>query len=140
MTPMTLLIGSALLTGALSAYGPPSSAIGPKGEIRLSLPRQLRANEMLVVRLKVGVVPRGTKIIVRTADHKVAGTIDPFGIRPGQKAGVYTVSVPAKAVADEKVSLQVEVLEKDAKAARPPTRSEIEDAELSFVPVSSNAN
>ena len=69
-------------------------------------------------------------------DQEIAGTIVPYGIRPGQKAGMHTIPLPAKAIVDKKVLLRLEVLEKGAKAARAPTRVEIEDAKLAFIHVS----
>ncbi len=134
---MNLLIGWALLTAGFTACTPPDSPIQPGGKLTLTLSRRPAANEMLVVQIKVGVLKRGTKIIVRAIDNEIAWTIAPFGIRPGQKAGLFTVPVPSKAVADKTVSLRLEVLEKDAKAARAPTKAEIEDAKLALIPVSS---
>ncbi|MGO9466294.1 MAG: hypothetical protein ACLQIB_27305 [Isosphaeraceae bacterium] len=133
---MTLLITWALLPAGIVACTPPGSPIGPGGKLTLNLSRRPAANEMLVVQIKVGVLKRGTKILVRAINKELAGTITPFGIRPGQKAGLFTVPVPSKAVADKKVSLLFEVLEKDAKAARAATKAEIEDAKLVLIPVS----
>jgi hypothetical protein len=110
--------------------------IDSQGKLTLPLPRQPAANEMLVIKVWVGAIGRDTKIVVRSTDQKVAGTITPFGIRPGQKAGMHTIPVPSKAVADKKVALKFEVLEKGAKMARAPTRLEIEDAKLAIVPAS----
>jgi len=133
---MTLLIAWALLTVGSGDCAPPDSPIELGGKLTLTLSRQPAANEMLVVQIKVGVVKRGTKIVVRAIDNEVAGTIAPFGIRPGQKAGLFTVPIPTKAVVDKKVSLRLEVLEKDAKAGRAATKAEIEDAKLAFISVS----
>jgi hypothetical protein len=110
--------------------------IDSKGKLTLALARQPSANEMLVIEVSVGVIGRGTKIVIRAPDKKIAGTIVPFGVLAGQKAGMHRIPVPAKAVADKKVTLQFEVLEKGAKTARAPTRLEIEDAKLGFIPVS----
>ncbi|HKI18718.1 MAG TPA: hypothetical protein VKA15_12605 [Isosphaeraceae bacterium] len=131
----SLLIGWALLSAGFVACTPPDSPIEPGGKLTLTLSRQPAANEMLVVQLKVGVLERGTRIVVRAIDQEIAGTIAPFGIRPGQKAGLFTVPVPGKAIANKKVSLLVEVLEKGAKAVRAATKAEIEDAKLVFIPV-----
>jgi hypothetical protein len=112
-----------------------SRAEEPAGRLTLTLPRRPAADEALSVRLTVGVLPRDARVVVRTADGQIAGTIRPFGVRSGQKAGVFTIPVPSKAVVEDKVSLRLEVLEKNAKAARAPTEAEVEHAELSFVPV-----
>jgi hypothetical protein len=112
------------------------SPIDSEGKLTLALPRQPAANEMLVVKIWVGAIRRDTKIVVRSTDKEIAGTIVPFGIRPGQKAGMHTIAVPEKAIADKKVALKFEVLEKGAKTARAPTRLEIEDARLAIIPAS----
>ena len=130
------VIGGALVMMGSVTCAAADLPIDSQGKLTLPLPRQPAANEMLVIKIWVGAIGRDTKIVVRAADQKVAGTITPFGIRPGQKAGMHTIPVPAKAVSDKKVSLRLEVLEKGAKTARAPTRREIEDAKLAFIPVS----
>jgi hypothetical protein len=112
-----------------------SQKIDRNGKVTLNLSRPPTADEMIAARLTVGVLARDTRIVVRTGEGEIAGTIAPFGVRPGHKAGVFTVPIPAKAVSGNKVSLRLEVLEKDAKAARAPARTEIEDAKLVFIPV-----
>jgi hypothetical protein len=130
------IFGGALVMVGSATYGAADLPIDSKGQLALTLPRQAAANEMLVIRVWVGSIGQGTKIVVRATDQKIAGTIFPFGIRPGQKAGMHTIPVPANAVADKKVTLRFEVLEKGAKAARAATRLEIEDAKLAFIPAS----
>jgi hypothetical protein len=136
---MVHLFGCALVTAGSVTYGAADLPMDSKGLLTLTLPRQPADNEMLVIRVWVGSIGQGTKIVVRAIDQKIAGTIVPFGIRPGQKAGMHTIAVPANAVADKKVSLRFEVLEKGAKAARAATRLEIEDAKLAFLPASKRA-
>lgn len=130
--PMLGLLGIGFLASPVS-----SSAERPDGNgmLTLTLPRQPAANEALVLCLSVGVLPHHARVVVHTVDGEIAGTIAPFGVRPGQKAGVYTIPVPAKAVEGDKVTLRLDVLEKGAEAARPPARAEIEEAKLAFVPV-----
>ncbi len=130
------LVGGVLLMFGPVPCGAASLPIDSRGTLTLPLPRQPAENEMLVIKIWVGAISRGTKIVVRAADQEIAGTIVPFGIRPGQKAGMHTIPVPAKAVRDKKVSLRLEVLERGAKAARAPTHREIEDAKLEIIPVS----
>ncbi|SIO36254.1 hypothetical protein SAMN05444166_4103 [Singulisphaera sp. GP187] len=124
------LLGIGLLASLL-----PSGGEAPGGKLTLTLSRQPTKDEAIVLRLAVGVLPRNARVIVRTVDGKIAGTVAPFGVRPLQKAGVYQIAVPAKAVVGDKVTLRLEVLEKGAGEARLPTREEIEDAKLTFVPV-----
>jgi hypothetical protein len=110
--------------------------VDPDGKLTLTLLRPPTADEMVAVRLTVGALARNARIVVRTADGEIAGTVAPFGMKPGQKAGVFTIPIPGKALTNNQVSLKLEVLEKDAKAARAATRTEIEDAKLVLIPAS----
>ncbi len=130
------VFGGALVMVGSATCGAGDLPIDSRGKLTLPLARQPAANEMLVIRIWVGAISQGTKIVVRATDQEIAGTIVPFGVRPGQKAGMHTIAVPASAVNDKKVSLRLEVLEKGAKAARAPSRLEIEDAKLAFIPAS----
>jgi hypothetical protein len=112
-----------------------SSAEEPDRVLTLTLPRQPAANETIALRISVGVLPRRARMVVRTADGEIAGTIAPFGIRPGRDAGEYTIRVPDKAVRGDKVTLHLVVLEKDAEESRRPTCSEIKSAKLAFITV-----
>jgi hypothetical protein len=133
---MVRMIGGTILVVGSVACGAADLSMDAQGKLTLSLPRPPTADEMLVVKISVGPIGQRTKIVVRAPDQEIAGTIVPFGIRPGQKAGTHTIPVPAKAVLDKKVTLRLEVLENGAKAARAPTRAEIEDAKLAYIPVS----
>jgi hypothetical protein len=113
----------------------PSWAIDKDGKLTLTLSRKRTSDEAIVLRLSVGVLPRGAHVAVRTLDGEIAGSVVPFGVRPGVKAGVYTIPIPAKAIARDTVTLRVDVMEKNVTAARAPARSEIEKATLAFIPV-----
>ena len=112
----------------------PADTIDRKGKVTLTLTREPTEDEMVTLRVTAGVLPRNARVVVRTEDGEIAGTITPFGIRPGQKAGVHTIPVPSGALAKNKVELRFEVLEKDAKQARVATKAEIEDAKLVLIP------
>jgi hypothetical protein len=111
-----------------------SDTVDPEGKLTLNLARQPTADEMVALRLTVGVLARNERVVVRMTDGEIAGTVSPFGKRPGEKAGVFILPVPVKAVTNNKVSLRFEVIAQDARAARAATRSEIEDAKLVFIP------
>src|SRR4051812_36065286 len=91
-----------------------SDTVDREGKLTLNLPRLPTADEMVAARVTVGVLPPRARVVVRTDHNEIAGTISPFGVRPGQNAGVHTVPVPARAVSQNKVELRFEVLEKDA--------------------------
>jgi hypothetical protein len=105
------------------------------GALILQLPRSPAADEAVCVRISVGVLPRNTRIVVRLGNGEIVGTVAPYGVRPNQKAGVYTIRIPTNAAVNGKVSLRLEVEEKSAVTARAPTPAEVEDARLTFVPI-----
>lgn len=135
-----ILTALAWLSSAIGlALGPAGPTLGggdePDGRVTLTLPREPAEGEAIVLRLSAGVLPRGAKVVVRTADGAIAGSVAPFGVRPGRKAGVYTVPIPTRAVKDGKVTLRYEVLEKGAKAGRAPARTEVEGSKLALIRV-----
>src|SRR4051812_35629656 len=96
--PVLGLLGIGLLVGPV-----PARAESPDGMLTLTLPRPPAADEALVLRLSVGVLPRNARVVVQTVDGEIAGTVAPYGVRPGRKAGEFTLPVPAKAVVGDKV-------------------------------------
>jgi hypothetical protein len=132
----------AIFVFALAALYPvlPTCADGPQhevanGTVTLELPRSPAAGEAICVRITVGVLPRNARIVVRLGNGEIVGTVAPYGVRPNQKAGVYTIPIPTKAAVNGKMSLRLEVEEKSAAIARAPTQAEVEDARLAFVRV-----
>lgn len=121
----------------------PAAPTGPErtpgvdenGDMMLKIPRRIGPREAICARITVGVLPRGARIIVRTADGKIAGTINPFGVPKGQKGGVQTIPIPARSVAGETVSLRLELQEKGTARARVPTRTEVESVKLDIIPI-----
>lgn len=124
-----------VLLGSLNCFGQ-----GGRQEalsLTLTLPRAPAPGEAIRARVNAGVLPRGARLIVRTAAGKIVGAVAPYGIASGSKAGTYTIPVPMDALADGKVALSFELKDKDGKI-RPPTRDELEGAELVLVPVSAS--
>jgi hypothetical protein len=134
MRKTSIVPGALLLMVGSLAAGPPGWSIDATGKLTVPLVRKAAAGESLVLRLKVGMLPDGAKIVVSTLDKQIAGGVAPFGIRPGRMAGVYSIPVPGKAVIDNKVTLRLEVVVKGVKPRRPPFRTEIEEATLEFSP------
>ena len=134
MRKTSIIAGALVLMVGSLASGAPDWSIDATGKLTVPLSRRAAPGEALVLRLKVGVLPDGAKISVGTLDGEIAGGVSPFGVPPGRKAGVYSIPVPAKAVVEGKVTLRLEVIEKDGKTRRPPARPEIEDATLAISP------
>jgi hypothetical protein len=125
-----LAVAGVLLVGG--AHGPDGGGAAPRDRvIELTVPRQPAAGEAASLRVAAGVLPQGSRVLVRLADGELLGTIAPFGIRPGEKAGAYTIPLPERAVRGGTVTLHL-TLELPDGASRSPTEKEIEGAELRF--------
>jgi hypothetical protein len=141
---LTILAGLGVTCFLIPACGRSSSETlpqavnesSPEGKLLLTLPRAREADEAVAVRITVGTMAKGARIIVKTAEGEVVGAVAPFGVLPGRKAGSFMVPVPVAAVKDGKVSLQLEVEESTAGKTRAPTKAEVEATNLELMPVS----
>jgi hypothetical protein len=104
------------------------TAGAPGRVVDLVLPRSLSENESVVVEVKLGVLPRGAEILVETTSGRMLGVISPYGIRPGNEAGTYTVPVPRDAISNERISLRITLSHNHSK--RTPTTQELRTVQL----------
>ena len=122
----------AMIGGGAASPVPPA----PPATVILELPRPLETDETAVVRVVAGVLPRGARVVARLPDGTVVGSVTPYGVRHGEKAGAYTIALPpAVLLPGSGVTLHLTVERKGA-ASRPPTSREVEKVELVVVPVS----
>src|SRR5262249_14265298 len=122
---------------ALLAPGAGATAAGTQSKARrvvLTLPRTPAAQEAVWLSVRLGVLQRGWRVLVLSDDGRLLGAISPFAIPAGNKAGTYTIPLPQDAVRHGRVAvrLAVEIMEN---VTRAPTRSEVEDVRLVYVPV-----
>ena len=97
----------------------------------LESPRAPVYHETIHAMVSVGSLRRGDKIVVRTMTGEIVGTVSPFGIRSGQKAGVYPIPIPRAALVNRTVKLRLEVVPSAPDSiVRPPTDSEVENVKL----------
>jgi hypothetical protein len=76
-------------------------------------------------RIELGSLPIGARLVVRTMDGAIAGTLVEYGPkRPGETA-VRSVPVPRGAVSGRRVTLRLEVHTKSPEVTRAPTDSEV---------------
>ncbi len=130
---IALTLGIALAAcGHGRPEGPPAAA--ELMSLTLEVPRLPAANEVVWARIEVGALPPGARLVVRTTDGGIAGTVAPFG-PVGREGGVYTIPLPQEAIADGKVTLILGVLEDLASEARPPLEGEVGSVELILVQV-----
>ena len=86
---------------AQTAYAAPGRVV------TLVLPRTLEANETAWIELKVGVISKSAEIEIETTEGRMLGVISPYGIRPGNEAGTYTVPLPEDAISNKGVSVRI---------------------------------
>jgi hypothetical protein len=120
---------TALLTLGASAATPPDAR-----RIVLALPRAPAAEEAVWLSVKLGVLPRGARVLVLSDDGTLLGAISPFAIPPGRQAGTYTIPLPESAIREGRVAVRV-VVEEMENSTRSPTREEVEDVGLEYVRV-----
>lgn len=101
----------------------------------LTLPRATLAHEAVWLRVRVGVIPRGTAIVVRSGSGELLGSISPFAVRSGKEAGAYTIPLPDDAPEEGRVYVRLSV-ETPGAQPRPATTREVKEVKLVYVPVS----
>jgi hypothetical protein len=103
----------------------PSSAetVGAGREVVLDLPRPIRPGETAFVEIDVGAVARGAQIALSSGTGRELGVVSPFGARPGQDAGRFTVPVPSDAIRDGRIVVRVTIRHGDTRRA--PTDREV---------------
>jgi hypothetical protein len=131
----TKLTRARLFLLALAIAWPGCSLAAAKQQIyNLPLPKAAGSGEALVARVSVGPLKPHERIIVRTGNGEIAGTISPYGAQARQSGAVYTIPIPASGAKDNEVRLLVEVERKGAET-RAPTAQELLDIKLVWVPV-----
>jgi hypothetical protein len=98
-------------------------------ELTLALPHPLGAGETAFIEVQLGTVGKGHVINVTTAAGQRLGTISPFGARPGQSAGTYTLLVPSDAIRDGRIVIRLTV-SRPGGASRAPTAQEVRGVKL----------
>ena len=100
--------------------------------IDLKLERRPERDEAVHVKVSTGILPKGAEIRVRRSDGTLLGTVSPYGVLQGQKAGIHTMALPRDQDPSGRLSLDFELV-LDGQAARAPTEQELESVELIFV-------
>jgi hypothetical protein len=75
----------------------------------LVLPHPLRAGESAWIEVHVGPIQHGRQIDVTTASGEQLGLISPYGVRPGNDAGTYTLPVPPDKIRDGRISIRLTI-------------------------------
>lgn len=111
-----------------------STAGAAASTLTLVLPRPPAPDEAVHLILKVGRLPRDARVVVRTDTGEIVGTIRPFGPSAREQGGTHVMAIPPEAVKDGKVSLVLQVEEKET-GARVPTKEEVQSVTVALTPV-----
>jgi hypothetical protein len=125
----------AIACAALLAACAHAGRAGPRDGI--PLPRPLAAGERVVLEVELGMVAAGTRIVLRTPDGRLIGTVSPHGIRHGAGAGTYSVPVPhdllVEVLRDGRIHLQL-LIEPAGAEARHADADDIRSVRASILP------
>lgn len=90
----------------------------------LTLAHPLRAGETAYLEVRLGALPTGQEIELRSDTGRMLGVISPHAIRPGRDAGTYTVPLPNEVIRDGRIRIQL-VTTPAGGAARDATEDEV---------------
>lgn len=132
LPPWLGLVAVLLLTAQAACDGdtkPPAVLIEkpkltPQGMVTLHFDTLPASDEMVVLRIKAGPLPRGARILATTPEGTPVASIRPYG--PNDPAGTsYTFIVPTELLKDRSLQFKLSVLESAGKPARLPTATEV---------------
>lgn len=121
----------ALVCFAMSVTG--AAAADASGVVELMLPRPPAAQEAVWLQVQPPPLARGTRLRVLTGDGVLLGAVVPFGTRPDQDSGTYTIPLPATAIVDGRVRLRLEI--EEAGSPPRPLRPGEASVDLIYLPV-----
>lgn len=122
-----MLWSAILVSGMAASEGKP---FAENGKVTLSVPHNVSAGDSVSVRVTVGTLPKGARIVVRSGTGEVLGSIAPFGQAANHPGVFYTIPVPSELVADRKISLGFILEEPGGKKSRVPTEAEVREVKL----------
>jgi hypothetical protein len=93
--------------------------------ITVDLDRLPAAGEAVQARITVGSLPIGAKLIVRTKDGTIAGTIVNYGPKRPGETSIHSVSIPRRSISDRHLTLALAITMGTPDGSRAPTDSEV---------------
>ncbi len=97
----------------------------PARIVQFELPRAPAASDAVQARIELGSLPIGARLVVRTMDGAIAGTLVEYGPKRPGETSVRSIPIPRGAVSGRQVTLRLEVHTKSPEATRAPTDSEV---------------
>ena len=101
--------------------------------INLKLDRLPTAAEAVQARITVGALPIGAKLVVRTGDGTIAGSIVNYGPKRRGETSIQSVSIPRRSIVDRNVTLRLEIQMGTPNGSRAPTDSEVSSVDVAIV-------
>jgi hypothetical protein len=98
-------------------------------ERTLTLPQPLAAGANAWLEVQVGPLAPGQRVRVTTQAGELLGAISPFGQAERQRAGVYSLPIPADAIHDGALSVVVTITQANG-PPRAPTPAEVQSLKL----------
>jgi hypothetical protein len=109
---------------------PEEKPFAENGKVTLSVPHNVGVGDSLSVRVTVGTLPKGARIVVRSGTGEVLGSIAPFGQAANRPGVFYTIPVPSELAADRKISLCFTLEEPGGEKSRVPSGAEVREIKL----------
>jgi hypothetical protein len=107
----------------------PYGAEGAGMEQTLTLPHPLKPGANAWLEVRVGPLAPGQRVRVTTSSGELIGAIAPFGPAQRRQSGVYSLPVPADAIHDGVLSVNVAVTQSSS-PPRAPTATEVQSLRL----------
>jgi hypothetical protein len=131
MKRLTLVIGAMLCGAGLATPAALiASPMTENGKVTLDVTPPSNSEAWLTLRVTVGPLPRGARIVVRSERGDVLGAVSPFGATEARTGGTYTVPLPPELLTKRKLLLTFVLEEEHGRKVRVPTNLEVTDVKL----------
>ena len=125
---MKRVLFTAMLLAGLLGCGTNMAAAQQTKMFELSAPRPPARDETIEVQITTGPLPPGAKVVAMTEQGEVLGAIVPFALH-ADKGSTATIAVPAAALVDRRLRLQLQVVQQ-GRPPRAPTEDEVRRVNL----------
>jgi hypothetical protein len=93
-----------------------------------------RLGQTLYLRIKAAALPRGVRLLVKTADGRLVGTLSPYGRPPDAKGVFFTLPVKNEHLEGRTIRLVITVQEVSSSTSRPAKPTEVLSIETAVEP------
>lgn len=126
------MVSSPLTAFALVALLAQPADVPAGRVVTLTLPHVLRVGETAWIDVELGILARGSEIVITTVDGRFLGHVAHYGIARGKTGSLYPIPLPVEAISNGRVSLRLSVHHGDSRRA--PTKSELKGVRLRIMP------